>query len=99
LSPDYLDIVVPLLTRGTSQVSTSQHVVRDPNAEFKKEIKRDSSSFSVYTDEKQWDTWQHFTTLAQAQAWQDVAEILDRNYVPASTEDNHNFFLKKQKFV
>jgi hypothetical protein len=62
---------------------TSQRI-RDPIADFKKGIKRDSSSFTVYKDEKQWDTWQR-STLAQARA-QDVAEILDRTYVPTSSE-------------
>jgi hypothetical protein len=60
-------------------------------------IKRDSSSFSVYKDEKQWDTWQH-STLAQARA-QDVAEILDRKYVPNSSEERDLFYREAEVHV
>jgi hypothetical protein len=50
----------------------------------------------VYKDEKQWDTWQR-STLAQARA-QDVAEILDRDYAPTSSEER-DLFTEKQKFM
>ena len=83
-------------TRSSTTTATLPTRTRDPIAEFKKGIKRDSNSFSVYKDEKQWDTWQQ-STLAQARA-QDVAEILDGNYVATSAEDTALFW-EKQKFM
>jgi hypothetical protein len=68
--------------------------MRDAVFEFKKGIKRDSSSFLVYKDEKQWDTWQR-STLALARA-QDVHEVLDASYVPVSSEDKQLFAMKQE---
>ena len=59
LGPDYPLVTSPpptALAPSPSPPLTSQRI-RDPIADFKKGIKRDSSSFSVYKDEKQWDTW------------------------------------------
>jgi hypothetical protein len=93
---DYLLITRPFNIATSPMMPLRGQRIRDPIADFKKGIKRDSSSFSVYKDKKQWDTWQH-STLAQARA-QDVAEILDRKYVPNSSEER-DLFIEKQKFM
>jgi hypothetical protein len=50
-------------TSSTSTINATPTFVRpnDPIDEFKKGIKRDSSLFAVYKDEKQWDNWQQST--------------------------------------
>jgi hypothetical protein len=60
---------------------------RDPV--FKRGNKRDSSQFPILKDEKQWDNWQR-TTVAHART-QDVAEVFDPTYTPATAEDKAQF--------
>ena len=96
LSADYAGVASvsshSLPSGSTTSPSTPR--VRDAVFEFKKGIKRDSGSFLVYKDEKQWDTWQR-STLAQARA-QDVHEILDASYVPVSGDDKQLFAMKQE---
>ena len=63
--------------------------------EFKKGIKPDPASFTIMKDNKQWDSV-HRTLKAQTN-YQDVADVLDPNYVPKSTEDIALLFDEKQK--
>ena len=53
--------------------------------EFKKGIKQDPASSTIMKNNKQWDSV-HRTLKAQTN-YQDVADVLDPNYVPKSTED------------
>ena len=60
--------------------------------------KSSSASFilSTFKDGKYWDTWRR-NTLAIARA-QDVAEVLDTDYHPVTT-DNVSLFQEKKKFI
>jgi hypothetical protein len=57
---------------------------RNPVLEFKKGIKRDPANFVVLKDNKQWDSV-HRTLKAQVN-YQDVADVINPNYVPATTK-------------
>jgi hypothetical protein len=52
--------------------------------------------FNVLKDDTAWDNWNR-GTIAQARA-QDVADVLNPNYVPV-TQEELNLFDKKQKFM
>jgi len=56
---------------------------------FKHGIKWDPALFTTFKDGKQFDSWQ-CSTLAWARA-QDVADILDPNYVPSTPADKDLF--------
>jgi hypothetical protein len=70
--------------------------LKDPISEFRKGIKRDASLYTVYKDEKQWDSWQR-STIALARA-QNVEDILDSTYIP-SNQDEADLFTEKKKFM
>ena len=76
--------------------STPSTRPRDPVAEFKRGIKRDTSLFPVFKEDKQWDNWRR-TTNAQGRA-QDVAEVLDSTYTPTTAEDKA-LFKEKQTYM
>jgi hypothetical protein len=59
--------------------------VRDLVLEFKKEIKRDPSSFTALKDNKQWGSV-HRTLKAQT-CYQDVNGVLSPCYVPNTAKD------------
>ena len=59
---------------------------------FKKTIKRDPSAFQQFSDKRKWATWKlHFVATATAQ---DLQDVLDPHYVPATLEDTAIFQLK-----
>jgi hypothetical protein len=69
--------------------------VRDPLSDYRRGVRRDPYAFTALKEDKQWDSWQH-GTIAQARA-QDLSEILDSNFVPATPEATE-LFVEKQKF-
>ena len=84
-------------TGMTTTASTSSTTSRYTPAElFKRGIKRDPNVFPVLKEEKFNDAW-HRSFANQARA-QDVMEVLDPTYVPASTEEK-DLFNEKLKFV
>ena len=85
--------VVGGLTGSNPQFATK---ARDLVFEFKKGIKRSPESFTVMKDNKQWDSV-HRTLKAQTN-YQDVADVLDPNYVPKTVEDIA-LFEEKQKYM
>ena len=64
--------------------------------DFRRGIKRDKSQYTVFCDDKQWDSWRR-STIATACS-HNCAEIFDPGYCPASTEE-HAVFVEKQKFM
>jgi hypothetical protein len=91
-------IATPSSTPGASTGSNLPFTprARDPVAEWKKGVKRDSSSFTVLKDNKQWDSV-YRTLKAQANC-QDVQQVLDPNYKPQTVEER-DLFNEKQKFM
>jgi hypothetical protein len=82
----------PVLSKSTNN---SQNTPRQPTAveSFKRGIKRDPTLFPTLKDEKLNDVW-HRSFATQARA-QDVAEILNPNYVPSTPEEQELFQLKQ----
>ena len=75
---------------------TSKSGTCTPAESFKKGIKRDSTIYNIFKDGKNWDNWRrHLKATAMAQ---DVFEVLDVNFAPASNEDTE-LFTEKQKFM
>ena len=64
--------------------------------EFCHGIKRNTSQFIPLKDDAAWDNWNR-GTIAQARA-QDLDEVLDPNYIPATVEATE-LFKEKQKFM
>ena len=89
---------VPTLTMTPPSATGSSFAPkpRDLVLEFKKGIKRDPASFTIMKDNKQWDSV-HRTLKAQTN-YQDVADVLDPNYLPKLTEDIA-LFDEKQKYM
>jgi hypothetical protein len=85
-------IAASIIPRNTP--TTPRH--RDIVMEFKKGIKRDSSAFTVFKEEKQWDAFRR--SLKANCSAQDVSEILDQTYVPTTSEDVA-LFAEKQKYM
>ena len=83
----------------TPAAVTSSNIRQPPSVdlvrEFKHGIKRDVTQFIALKDDAAWDNWNRSTT-AQAQA-QDIAEVLDPNYVPTTIYEIL-LFEQKQKF-
>jgi hypothetical protein len=80
----------------TGNSSSFAPKARDLVFEFKKGIKRDPASYTVMKDNKQWDPV-HRTLKAQTN-YQDVADVLDPNYVPKLVEEVA-LFDEKQKYM
>ena len=100
-NPDIATKMPPALaatTTGPSGSSSSPFPIRprDLVFEFKKGIKRDPAAFTVLKDNKQWDNVQR--TLHAQVRYQDVAEVLDPNYLPKTSEDVL-LFDEKQKYM
>ena len=87
-----MPIAAPTVQQSTVRPSPVVDLVRD----FKRGIKRDASQFPTLKDDAAWDNWNR-STMAQARA-QDIVEVLDPVYIPATT-DEAALFLEKQKFV
>jgi hypothetical protein len=69
---------------------------RDPLGEYRRGVRRDPNALVFLKEDKQWDSWEQ-STVAQAQA-QDMSDVLDSTFVPATPEANE-LFVEKQKFV
>ena len=64
--------------------------------DFRRGIKRDQSHYTVFKEDKQWDSWQRATiSTAHAHA---CDEVFDPSYKPKGNE-NKELFDEKQKFV
>jgi hypothetical protein len=81
---------------GTSGNTYFTTKVRERVFEFKKGIKRDTASFTVMKDSKQWDSVHR--TLKTQTCYQDVNDILDPCYRPTTAEDIA-LFAEKQKYM
>jgi hypothetical protein len=68
----------------------------NPLGEYRRGVRRDPNAFVSLKEDKQWDSWER-STVAQAQA-QDLLDVLDSNFVPATPEATE-LFVEKQKFV
>jgi hypothetical protein len=68
--------------------------VRDPLSDYRRGVRRDQNAFRALKEDKQCDSWQR-GTIAQARA-QDLSEILDSNFVPATSKATE-LFVEKQK--
>ena len=62
--------------------------------EFIKTIKRDMNLFPKLDNEKYWDSWNR--TLRSIARVQDVADVLDPNYIPIGLEEIEVFAIKQQ---
>ena len=80
----------------TASTATTRNQKNKPLEIFKKGIKSDPSLFLVLKGNKDWVSWKrNLVAIARAQ---DVEEVLDLNYTPASAEDKE-LFNEKQKHV
>jgi len=98
--PDYAAIRrngSPLPTPLASSTPQPARTTPSPVEIFKRGIKRDPALFMPFKDGKMFDSWQR-STLAQARA-QDVADILDPNYVVPSIQADKDLFSEKQKYM
>ena len=97
MSPEYTSTIVPRSPTTTTGTTTSTSISkRTPAENFRRGIKRDPSVFPTLKDERYNDIW-HRSFMAQARA-QDVVEVLDHTYVPATADDT-DLFSEKQKYV
>jgi hypothetical protein len=100
ISPEYRSararLPNPNAARSGSQVVPPFAKVRDPLSDYRRGVRRDPNAFTALKEDKQWDSWQR-GTIAQARA-QDLSEILDSNFVPATPETTE-LFVEKQKFL
>ena len=76
--------------------NVNQNRVCTPAESFRKGIKRDSTIFNTFKDEKQWDTWRrHLRATSMAQNTDDV---LNKDCNPVSAEEK-DLFQEKKKFM
>ena len=81
---------------STTLSSSHPSVIYSPVAMFRRAIKKDPSLFPTLKDDKYHDVWHRsFNTQAVAQ---DVSEVLDETYVPA-TADDIALFSEKKKYI
>jgi hypothetical protein len=93
--PSYMPTAQTGITTAPPQNPSLNHN-RDPVTDFKRGIKRDVNLFPKLKTDKGWDSWKR-TVVTQARM-QDVSEVLDPKYVPA-TPTMKLLFDEKQKFM
>ncbi len=81
---------------GTTQGGQQGGRAMSPKDNFIRNIKRDSSRYTAFKDEKQWDTWNRcFRATIRSQQ---LHNVIDENYVPG-TKDTQDLFHAQNTFV
>ena len=75
---------------------SSSSYKRDPAEDFKRGIKRDPNHYSVFKEDKQWDSWRR-STISTARS-HGCEQVFQPKYRPSSKDDKA-LFDEKQKFV